>query len=121
MDQLKGDCRVIAPCFRGNGWSSYHKPIESLKDLAYDMKQFIKEYVKDENIFVVAHSTGAAVALHLQIILPWRIKGLLLISPLNPDGLKSDLDIKSMVDVKNFSLKQFISQMAIDRDMDLYK
>ena len=28
--------------------------------------------------------------MYLQIILPWRVKGMVLLAPLNPDGLKSD-------------------------------
>jgi pimeloyl-ACP methyl ester carboxylesterase len=121
MDELKSDCRVIAPCLRGCGLSSYFKPVKSIKDLAYDIKEFIKEYVDDEEIFLIGHSTGAAVAIRLQIILPWKIKGLILLSPLNPDGLKSDIDVNEMKDVKDNSFKQFISKMAIDRDMDLFR
>ena len=34
MNELKHDCRVIAPCLRGTGYSSYHKPISTLKELA---------------------------------------------------------------------------------------
>ena len=107
MMELKSDCRVIAPCLRGCGLSSYFSPVKSIKDLAYDIKEFIKEYVnEEEDIFVIGHSTGAAVAIRLQIILPWKIKGLILLSPLNPDGLKSDIDVNEMKDIKeDFSFK----------------
>ena len=66
MNQLKSDCRVIAPCLRGCGFTSYHKPITSIKDLAYDIKLFIKETISlrtCNDIFVVGHSTGAAIAI----------------------------------------------------------
>ena len=76
-----------------------------MKDLAYDMKFFIKEYIELPEIFIIAHSTGAAVALHLQIILPWRVKGMIFLSPMGPDGLKTDLPVEDMKDVKDFSFK----------------
>ena len=64
MNELKHDCRVIAPCLRGTGYSSYHKPISTLKELAYDIRLFVKEYIKNEkDIFIIGHSTGAAIAI----------------------------------------------------------
>ena len=40
--------RCVAPCMRGFGYSSYNKPIESLRDLAEDIKLFAKEKNMDK-------------------------------------------------------------------------
>ena len=63
MKQLEPYARVIAPCLRGQGFSSYNNKISNLSDLANDLKLFMTEAVKSESFYVIGHSMGGAIAL----------------------------------------------------------
>jgi len=41
IDILKSKYRVIAPCLRGFGYSSYKKTVSSIQELAEDLMLFI--------------------------------------------------------------------------------
>lgn len=45
MKQLSPFAHVIAPCLRGQGFSSYNKEISSLKDYSEDLRLFMTECV----------------------------------------------------------------------------
>ena len=44
MKKLEPFARVIAPCLRGSGYSSYFNKIHGIEDLANDLILFMKEY-----------------------------------------------------------------------------
>ena len=43
-DECK-NIRVIAPCLRGFGYSTYYEKIDSLRDYAKDLKLFVEEFL----------------------------------------------------------------------------
>ena len=51
---------------RGCGFSTYHKPISTIDELAEDVHLFMKErFGKIENYYAVGHGIGATVAMSL--------------------------------------------------------
>ena len=58
--------KVYAIDMRGFGASSYHQPIESIKDLAADIKYFVDE-MELNNMTIVGWSLGGAVAMRFAI------------------------------------------------------
>jgi len=77
MSKLSPHLRVIAPCMRGFGYSSYNKEMTSLTDLAEDIALFVKEHLKLDKFFVTGHSIGGCVALELAHLMPENILGVL--------------------------------------------
>ncbi len=75
MEKLMGsfnekEVRVIAPCLRGQGYSSYISTIKDFRDLAKDLQLFMLKNFKDETFYVMGHSMGGAVAMHLALLMP---------------------------------------------------
>ena len=57
----------VAVCLRGFGYSTYHTPINGMKDLAADVRLFITEHLEAKEVFVLGHSLGGGVAQALAI------------------------------------------------------
>ncbi|NLG55071.1 MAG: alpha/beta hydrolase [Rhodococcus sp.] len=74
------DTRVLAPDLLGHGRSSFLPPwnIEAHVDAIVDT---LDEYAPGRPVIVVAHSFGAALALHTSRAIPDRIAGLVLLDP----------------------------------------
>ena len=71
--------------------------MESLKDFAEDIKEFMnKQYNYYDDYYVVGHGMGAMIACHLSLIDAARVRGLILLSPLRPDGYNSDVKVESI-------------------------
>jgi len=49
---------------------------------------------------VLGHGMGGMIACHLALIDPVRVRGLILLNTLNPDGYKSNVKIKDIEDLK---------------------
>ena len=62
MEKLESFGRVIAPCLRGQGYSSYYNKVNEIDDFAHDLKLFMKEYAKCSSFYVIGHSMGGAIA-----------------------------------------------------------
>lgn len=77
-DALAQDHRVLAMDLRGFGDSTYHTPIESLKDLAQDVALFM-EALDVEQAHVVGWSTGGGIALELALLEPKKVRSLVLL------------------------------------------
>ena len=75
MKMFGGSMRVIAPCLRGFGYSSYKKPIASLKDLALDLILFIEEHLVIDKLYILGHSMGSVVGMYLAIEMQERVIG----------------------------------------------
>ena len=103
MHLLERKGQFIAPDLRGYGFSSYNKKLRSLKDLANDVHLFMKERYKNINsYYVFGHNTGCLVAMYLALLHPERVKGLVLLSPSPPDGIKEDFPVETIEDLKKF-------------------
>ena len=63
MEKFEPYGKVIAPCLRGSGFSSYNNKINGLEDFANDLKLFMEEYSNSNNFYVVGHSMGGPIAL----------------------------------------------------------
>lgn len=70
MYELAPFARVIAPCLRGSGYSSYNNKINGVEDFADDLKLFMKEYAKCKNFHIYGHSMGGPIALKLALLMP---------------------------------------------------
>ena len=72
IEQLEEHFRIYAVDLRGFGDSTYHSPINSIKDFADDVKAFVAQ--KGIAEFAVAGwSTGGGVALELAADLPEQV------------------------------------------------
>ena len=76
MHNLEKSLFCISPCLRGYGYSSYNKPIKSLKDFAEDLKLFIEEHFNFQEFYILGHSEGCIIAMYLSLMIPKRIKGI---------------------------------------------
>jgi len=126
MEKLMGEfneeeVKLIAPCLRGQGYSSYINTIKDFKDLAKDLQLFMLKSFKDETFYVMGHSMGGAVAMHLALLMPQRCLGLMLLNPLNPEGVKSKHDITTMEQVKKFTYKRELFEAVDKLDRTVYK
>ena len=74
-----------------------------MKDLAKDVYLFMEEqYPEIDEYYVFGHNTGANVAMYLALLHPEKVKGLVLLSPSPPDGIKEDIPVNSIDDLKKF-------------------
>lgn len=53
---------IYAPCLRGFGYTTYKTEITSTMDLVNDLREFIKECLKTEKLFIVGHSVGGFIS-----------------------------------------------------------
>ena len=70
MEQLESYGRVITPCLRGQGYSSYYNKVNKIGDFANDLKLFMTEYAKSDNFYIIGHSMGGAIAQKLALLMP---------------------------------------------------
>ena len=70
MKQLEPFARVIAPCLRGSGYSSYNKKITSINDFASDLKLFMNEYAKSSSFYILGHQLGGSIAEKIALLMP---------------------------------------------------
>ena len=112
MKQLEPFARVIAPCLRGSGFSSYNNKITSITDFANDLKLLMNEYAKCSNFYIMGHQLGGSIAEKLALLIPNQIKGVITINSLRPDGYQQYKNIKSIEDLKQQPLKMELYQMA---------
>lgn len=78
---------LVAPDMRGFGDSTYETPIDSLWDLAGDVRLFVDE-LGLESFHVVGWSLGGAVAMALAADHPERVGRLVLLAPVGTRGLQ---------------------------------
>lgn len=103
MHTLENKGQIIAPCLRGFGFSSYNKKLKSLKDLAKDVNLFMNEtYPQIKEYFIFGHNIGANIASYMALLYPEKVKGLILSAPSPPDGIKEDVEVKTIEDLKKF-------------------
>ncbi len=69
------------------------------------------EFRPYDDYYIVGHGMGAMVAVHLSLIDPAKVRGLILLSPLRPDGYKSDIEIKCKEDLQKYENKNILSKM----------
>lgn len=75
---LEKDYHVIAPDMRGFGGSSYHKPIDALRDFADDISELM-DVLKLKRAVTLGWSTGGGVAMEMAIHRPDLVKKLILV------------------------------------------
>ncbi len=78
--------KIFAFYFRGSGYSSYNKPIESLHELADDLKLVFDE-LSLTNITLIGTSTGGAVTQSFVLRYPQYIHNFILLSSIGSQGL----------------------------------
>lgn len=85
---------------RGFGYSSYNKSIESLKELAKDLKLFA-EAKKLDKFYITGHQLGGCVALELALLMPESVQGIINFSMFPLKGLKvPGYEITSIEEIK---------------------
>lgn len=85
IDALPEVYKVVAVDLRGFGLSSYHKPIDTLRDFADDIKIFVDE-IGWERFAVMGWSTGGGVAMELAIDHPENVEKLILLESVSTRG-----------------------------------
>jgi len=101
MDACSEYSYVIAPCLRGFGYSEEIDKVTKLEDFATDIKIFMEEKLSNfEDYYVVGHGMGAMIACKLALMDPSKVRGLILINPLRPDGYKTNKTYNKLEDLK---------------------
>ena len=80
MIELVKHTRVIAPCMRGYGYSSYNREIESVHDLVKDVKMFIEDVLKLKRFYILGHSFGCLIAAMLALKMKKQVAGMIMIN-----------------------------------------
>lgn len=84
-EKIASQFKIYAIDLRGFGNSSYHKPIETIKDFADDVKLFVDEIgLKDFSI--IGWSTGGAVAMQFAADYPGYCNKLILLDSVSTRG-----------------------------------
>ncbi|MER0122942.1 alpha/beta fold hydrolase [Streptococcus sp. ZJ93] len=91
MHALEHNFQLLAIDMRGFGLSTYHRPITSLQDLAFDIIDLL-DLLGIDRYYLLGWSAGGGVALEMATIRPQSIKKLFLLSSL---GLKGYLQEQS--------------------------
>lgn len=85
FSELEDRYRLYALDLRGFGSSSYHHPIDSLRDFADDVVSFV-DAIGIDRFAVAGWSTGGGVALELAAELPERVQRVILIESVGVKG-----------------------------------
>ncbi|MGT2800918.1 alpha/beta fold hydrolase [Streptococcus marmotae] len=85
MHALEADYQLLAIDMRGFGLSTYHAPITSLQDFAFDILEFL-DLLGINHYYLLGWSTGGGVALEMAAARPQAIKKLFLLSSLGLKG-----------------------------------
>ena len=86
LERIDGRFRVYAVDLRGFGLSTYRRPVESLRDFAADVKEWI-DALGLERYSVMGWSMGGGVAMHLAADRPEQVEKLVLLASVSHPGL----------------------------------
>lgn len=85
MEALENEYRLVAPDMRGFGDSSYHRPFDSLRELAEDMEDTVL-HLGLRNFTAIGWSTGGGVVLEMAADMPERVNKAILLDSVPPTG-----------------------------------
>ena len=85
MEALETEYRLVAPDMRGFGDSSYHKPFDSLRELAEDMEDTVL-HLGLRDFTAIGWSTGGGVVLEMAADMPERVNKAILLDSVPPTG-----------------------------------
>ena len=122
MKYLSPHFRCIAPCLRGHGFSSIQTRLRTFYDMVKDLKFFLKE-LGISKYYVCGHSMGGGVALMIASMFRRSIKGLLLVSSMNPEGASFKgftAKHKSPEDLKKQEIRVTFEHIIRNQQYDLY-
>jgi pimeloyl-ACP methyl ester carboxylesterase len=85
IDALPSEYRIVAVDLRGFGGSTYHTPIQSIKDFSDDVKEFV-DVIKLKDFAMMGWSTGGAVAMQFQADYPDCATELILLASASTRG-----------------------------------
>lgn len=128
MEELAERFRVIAIDLRGFGDSTYHRPINSLRDFAGDLKLFV-DALGLISFDLLGWSTGGGVSMYFTSMYPRYVKRLFLIASASVSGYhsyatsKDNTKVKliSKAQIENDSTKQALLNMIKNKDIKAYQ
>lgn len=85
MNELENHYQIIAVDLRGFGDSTYNKEVNSLKDFADDLNEFLRTK-QFEDVTVLGWSTGGGIALEMAASKPQLIKKVILLDSVGVQG-----------------------------------
>lgn len=100
IEQLEQAYKLYAVDLRGFGSSTYNQPVDSLRDFACDVAEFV-DSIGIDKFYVVGWSTGGGIALELAADLPDRVEGVILLESVGVTGypmFKKDASGQPMLD-----------------------
>jgi len=100
MDNFPDDYKIYAIDLRGCGFSTYHQPIDSFRDLSDDIKLFA-DSLKLSNFVLAGWSAGGGVVMQFACDYPERVKKLVLIESVGIKGMPLPKTDKNGQPVKN--------------------
>jgi pimeloyl-ACP methyl ester carboxylesterase len=102
---LKSTIRCIALDTPGSGLSELGKAKQSVFSIAQDAVGLLDELQVQEKVVLVGHSMGGIVANYIAAEYPDRVKGVVLIGPVNPDPALASIFDKRIEVVKKGSYR----------------
>ncbi len=100
---LKSTVRCISLDTPGSGLSELGKAEQSIASIAKDAIGVLDELQVRDKVVLIGHSMGGIVASYIAAEYPERVKGVVLIGPVNPDPALSDVFSKRIEVVKKGS------------------
>lgn len=89
-DSLQENWDMVAIDRPGYGYSDYGRPVVSLAEQAYHIKQVVDQF-DHSNVILVGHSLGAPIAAKMAIDYPNVVDGIILVGPsIDPDLEKKE-------------------------------
>lgn len=104
---LKSTARCISLDTPGSGLSGLGNSEQSISSIARDVVGLLDELQVREKIVVVGHSMGGIIASYIAAEHPDRVKGVVLIGPVNPVPAMADVFSKRIEVVKKDGLETF--------------
>lgn len=102
---LKSDVRCILIDAPGSGLSELGEAEQSVSSIAKDAIAVLDALKVEEKVVVVGHSMGGLVANYIASEYPERVKGVLLIGPVNPDPALAEVFQKRIEVVKKGTIR----------------
>ncbi len=85
MAELDRKVHILAPCLRGQGFSSYNNAPGRLEGYTEDIFYLLYEqHLMNKPLYLLGSGLGAVVAMNLAQMLPGNVRGMVLLNPWKP-------------------------------------
>lgn len=116
LEEIDPIFTVYAVDLRGYGQSTYHQPVDSIKDFSDDIKQFVDQ-IDLKKFYLMGWSNGGGVAMQFAVDYPDHVDKIVLLSSMSTRGYPAfNIDDKRI-----HSKEQLVKDSGLNRMLDTQK